>query len=357
MQQIKVLIAEDTKEARDLIVEGLQEYSILRTGKPDLFRIDKTEKFEKAINFLDNSFRDKSYYEIFFCDIDFTESGGRRDAGYDLIEKAFEVCPLTKICTYSGQFHGKDLWEKYEFLKHNGLIVHTMDKSHSEGGTSEWLINNIDDLVKKVNEERVYFELWYNHNLVWEKIKNQKINLENIEKFDEIHSNLQTITALLQRKKQFDADIVLFRLIIQLYHRCLEIFVTGDKTDTEIFNESKNNKKNVYPFVKDIIKEKDFDLSYNDKRSFLHKICSFSPTEIYRYGHIINWYRNGSVHPQKKFSPEFGNVIFSNLTLALYVLDNKKEIKIENIKSGLKSFGNNSFKDLRDLIEFIEENY
>jgi predicted helicase len=166
MQQIKVLIAEDTKEARDLIVEGLQEYALKEKDKEDFFRIDKTEKFEKALRYLEDSSKNKSYYDIFFCDIDFTESGGRRDAGYDLIEKAFDVCPFTKICTYSGQFHGKDLWSKYESLKQNGLIVHTMDKSHSEGGTSEWMMRNIDELVKKVKRKEYTFSygiimLWF----------------------------------------------------------------------------------------------------------------------------------------------------------------------------------------------------
>lgn len=193
--------------------------------------------------------------------------------------------------------------------------------------------------------------------MVWGKIRNQNIDLDNIEKFNEINSNLETITTLLQRKKQFDADIILFRLIIQLYHRCLEIFVTGDKTDNEIFNESKSNKENTYSFVKDLVKEKDFNLCFNDRRSFLHKISAFSPTKIYRYGHIINWYRNGSVHPQKRFSPELGNLIFSNLTLAAYVIDDKKEIRLDYIKAGLKDCGQNSLKDLRELIEFIEKGH
>lgn len=154
----------------------------------------------------------KNYYDIFFCDIDFTEAGGESDAGFELMQLAFEICPITKICTYSGQFHIRDLWPKYEKLKQLGFIAQTMDKSHGEGGESEWLIKNIGELVKKVKEEKYLSDLWLNHQTIWKKIKTNVKEIHKLNRYFEIKSNLDTITLLLQRKTQFSADVILFGL-------------------------------------------------------------------------------------------------------------------------------------------------
>lgn len=357
MNQIKVFVAEDTKETRKKLIEALNEFSVKQIGSEGLFVIDKTESAEKAKSKLEECDKHKNYYDIFFCDIDFTEGGGDRDAGFELIQEAFKICPITKICTYSGQFHTEDLWPKYEELKQLGLIVHTMNKSHGKGGESEWFRKNIGVLVKKVEEEKYLSDLWLNHQSIWEKIKTDVKEIHQLNRYYEIKSNLDTITLLLQRKTQFNADVILFRLVLQLYHRCLEIFVSGDKSEDKIVEESNLAKDEVFGIVRDLIKNDD-DREFKDRKSFLRKIAAFSPTKIYRYGHILNWYRNGSVHPNKKFIPELLNVLFANLTFAAYILDGDfKSIKYNEFKKIANSEGNNPIaqKDFQSLLGFIEE--
>ncbi|MBK6680361.1 MAG: hypothetical protein IPG53_10195 [Ignavibacteriales bacterium] len=68
---------------------------------------------------------------------------------------------------------------------------------------------------------------------------------ENLLAQSEIMSNLDTILFLIKKLPDFDAEKVIYRLIIQLYHRSLESFCRGSKSDEEIYSDSKANKKKV----------------------------------------------------------------------------------------------------------------
>lgn len=365
MRKIRILVAEDIKEARDLIIEGIKSYSTKKFNDENFFFIEKAESFSKGLQLIAETEKSKEYFDIFFADIDFTEDkkGGAIDSGFKLIEKAFEVCPITKIYTYSAQYKRyQDLRIKNEELVQRGLIVFTMDKSEGEGGEEKWLTNNLDKIYNKIEVDNWLWDIWENHKKLIEVLKVIPLSKDaflNLNRFNEINSNLETIILLLQRRKQFNADAILFRLILQLYHQNLEIFITRDKDEEAIFKESEVNRPKVFEFVKDLLGSESA-LEFKDKKSFLRKIAAFSPTYNYRFGHILNWYRNGSVHPDKKFIPELANVIFANLTLALYVLGEKRNIRTSQVESILleKKFqeeNEKGLKDLKNLIAFIKQ--
>lgn len=126
--------------------------------------------------------------------------------------------------------------------------------------------------------------------------------------------------------------------------------------------DSDKNRGKVFGFVEDLVSNKD-DREFKDRKSFLRKIAADKPTKIYRYGHILNWYRNGSVHPKPnkekpniEFIPELLNVLFANLTFAAYVLDGDfKSIKYDEFKKIAASKSDNPLAqiDFQSLLGFI----
>jgi hypothetical protein len=353
MKKIKILVAEDTKEARDLIIEGLKSYAGKKFGDENYFAIERAESFQKGWQKLAESEKSKSFYDVFFADIDFTEDnkGGERDSGYKLIEKAFEVCPVTKIYTYSGQFHAKDLWQKYEELQQNGLIIHGMDKSHAEGGEEAWLNENLDKIVEKLSEENYLLNLWQNNQLVLDALREDSFfnSISGIQKFHEIQSNLESILVLLKSRKNINADVIVFRIILQLYHRSLELFVTGNNEENKIVEESNKVEEIVFGFISDITEED--KRKYDSNKSFLRKIAAFSPTKIFRFGYILNRNRNGVVH--RNFKPNLVHILFANLTLMLYV-NGKNGIYIENFESIPDLQKEQGYRDLQELIKYCK---
>ncbi|MBZ0200829.1 MAG: hypothetical protein K8H86_13245 [Ignavibacteriaceae bacterium] len=353
MKKIKILVAEDTKEARDLIIEGLQSYVGKKFGDENYFEIDRAESFQKGWQKLAESEKLKSFYDVFFADIDFTEDnkGGERDSGYKLIEKAFEVCPVTKIYTYSGQFHAKDLWQKYEELQQNGLIIQGMDKSHGKGGEEAWLNENLDKIVEKLSEEEYLLSLWQNHQLVLDALGKDNFfnSISGIQKFHEIQSNLESIIVLLKSKKNINADVIVFRIILQLYHRSLELFVTRDKEENKIVEESSEVEETVFSFISDITDED--KRKFDSNKSFLRKIAAFSPTKFFRFGYILNRNRNGVVH--RNFKPKLVHILFANLTLATYV-NGKNGICSENFQGIPDLKKEKGFIDFQELIEYCK---
>jgi CheY-like chemotaxis protein len=364
MRIIRILVAEDTKVARDILVEGIEEYSQANLSGKNEIEIVKAESYSKALQKIIESGTDNNYFDIFFADIDFTEDGkgGKRDSGFELIERAFEVCPITAIVTHSGQFHAKDLWDKYEDLKQNGLIVRTMDKSHGEGGSQKWLNENLEKIVTEINEQAFLKDLWLNHKLILNNLNLNKIKIcsdpfRELSIKEEIASNFETITMLLLKRKNFNADIILFRLILQLYHRSLEVFIAGDKTEEEIVKISDSNKEAAFKWVADFGKPAN-DREFTSRQSFLRKLAAFTIDEKFKFGYILNIYRNRSVHPNKEFRPEIIHLLFANLTLAIFMSENKGEIKYQSIRDFYAKHAINfnwiAKKDFDKLIDFLK---
>lgn len=350
MKKIKIFVAEDYKVTRDLLIEGLQSYAEKKFGDENYFVIERAESFQKGLLKLAESEKSKSFYDVFFADIDFSEDnkGGELDSGYKLIEKAFEVCPVTNIYTYSGQFSiVKKLWTRYEELRDRGLIVGGMNKSHGKGGEEAWLNENLDKIVEKLSEENYLLNLWQNHQLILDELKKDYFfnSISGLQKFHEIQSNLESILVLLKSRKSINADLVLFRLILQLYHRSLEIFCESNKKEDDIFAQSEKNKSIL---AKLINKEETWELG--DKRSALRKIVAFSNSPIIKFGYRVNDVRNKSVHPNENFKTNLANILFANLTLAFFV-NGKKDIYTESFENIPQIENEKGFKDLKELIE------
>lgn len=355
---IRVMVAEDSVDAMEIILKQLNKFESLR------IKLDECESFQKGLVKIKEAQQKKEPYHFLFIDIDFTgdDAGGKRDSGFNLIKKAFQLCPLSKIATYSAQYKYADLEPTHQEMVKNGLVVYTFDKDHRKEKPEEWFSDGFKKLITEFEQEKWLWEIWRNHEKINTKLLNTVLSEDKFisrNRRDEITSNLEAIIFVLQRRAQFNADAILFRLILQLYHRSMEIFITRDKNEEDIFKESEVNRPKVFEFVKDLLGSEPA-LEFKDKKSFLRKLTAFSFGKEYRYGHILNWYRNGSVHTDKKFIPDLANVIFANLTFSHYTIGKKENISISEIESLLtdRNFQDENKKgltDLKSLIEFIKQ--
>ena len=351
MRKVRILIAEDTKEARDIIIENLRDYELEKFGSNDILEITKAESFKKADQILEESKKSGTPFEVFFCDIDFTEDqkGGQRDSGFILIRKAFEISNITNIYTYSGQFKAADLWEGYEEILSKGLVVKTFDKSHTEGGEIEWVNRNFQELFSRLEKEKVLWDIWANHNAFKEAVSDTRFSdnpFENLLAQNEIISNLDTILYLLKKTEEFDAAKVIYRLVIQLYHRCLESFCRGMKSDKEIMADSTKNQSVI---AKLILKPDNWEIG--EKVTALRTILAYTPAYYAKCGYKVNSYRNSSVHPNEQFEVSFSNVLYCGIALALYATKGRWEnIKTEEIAIAAKTLTGKGNKDLIELL-------
>jgi hypothetical protein len=73
--KLRILIAEDTKQARDIIFDELTDFLLNKGLNEENFEIVKASSFQKANKILNDSEKEQNYFNIFFADIDFTEDG------------------------------------------------------------------------------------------------------------------------------------------------------------------------------------------------------------------------------------------------------------------------------------------
>ncbi len=358
MSTFRILVAEDNKEARDIIVDALEDYF---AANPSGYKIDKASSFQAALQKLNESGLKRDYYDIFFSDIDFTEDnkGGKRDSGYELITKAFEVCPATNIVTYSGQFHARDLWDNYETLKDKGLVMMSMDKSHSDGGDVHWLQNKIAEIIKSVTANRVMLDMWQNNTAVLARLNNMKLDHDpfvDLEKKNAIRTNLESAFTLQKNLDRIDEKSIFYRLMIYLYHASLEILLKGEKQDQEIEAMAKANRDEYQLLLRNAGYLKDRDLTFNNRCSALHVIVAQCRKDLFRFAYLLNMYRNNSIHENKKFRLDQLNVLFAHLTLTACLLD-PKEIaseEIERFTANLSGIDEYSKRDFSALMKYLK---
>lgn len=357
--KLKVLIAEDTKTARDLLAINLQNFASENLNDPGYFEIEKAASFEKARKMIIETADSKEYYDIIFADIDFTEDnkGGERDSGYSLIEKGFEICPLTKITTYSGQFRAAELWERYEELKDRGLIVRTFDKSHGDSGVSNWMVEGLDSIVKEIKREAYVWDIWNNHKVIIDEIKSHSFSkdpFENLSIQNTVISNLESALLLFMNMERLQGKEIIFRMMIYLYHNSLETLCRADKTDAQIISESDQNKTSAEKFVSEFSgKDVRFTLpeKVNSQRIFISAIND----ERIKFVDRLNYYRNKSIHPESGFRLDISNVLFSVLAFTLAVVNDKQKISFDKIRWFLaETEGLKGKVSLEKIIDFIE---
>lgn len=351
MRKVRLLLAEDTKVNREEIIEKLRDYELEKFGSNDVLEITKAESYVKADLILEESRLNGSPFEVFFCDIDFTEDqkGGKRDSGFSLIRKAFEISGLTNIYTYSGQFKAADLWDGYEELLSKGLVIKTFDKSDSKGGSIEWVNDFLDKLFSKLDNEWMLWDIWANHNIFRDAVMNTKFSpdpFENLLAQSEITSNLDTILYLLKNSGDFDAIKVIYRLVIQLYHRCLESFCRGGKS-YEVINSDYDKNRAIFEERLNLRKEN----NDNKKGEAIKAIIAYSTDRYTVSGYKVNFFRNKSVHPGDNFDVGLCNVLYCSIALALYATKGKWDIiKTDEIEKVVKTSTGKAAKDLLDLL-------
>jgi len=357
-RKIRVFIAEDTRIARDLIVDSIKNFAEKKFGERDYFEIDKAETYQKAHQKIVESAKNKDYYDLMFIDIDFTEDGhgGERDSGYKLIEKAFEVSPLAKISTYSGQFRAADLWPRYEELKNKGLIIHTFDKSHAEAGEPNWMDKGLEQLIDEITEKQILWDIWEAHKLILEEIHDRKYlndQMENLRLINTVASNLDSALMLLMNLDRLQAREFVFRMVIYLYHNSLEMLCRAGKTDEEIISLSNENKQNAESAIS---VERTVTLNFPDSVNAQRIFISSIPDERIRFVDTLNYYRNKSIHPTKGFKLTLSNVIFSVLAFVLAITKDKSKIILERTKEFIKTQEDTYEKrKLLEIVDFIEK--
>lgn len=335
MKKYKVLLAEDTIEARDAIIRELEKL------KPIEFQIDECEFPDKALSRLADSEKNRDYYDILFVDLDFTQQahkGGKRDSGFRIIKRAFDVCPISKICTYSGQFREPDLSDEHQELVKRGLLVYTFDKSKRDAGIGDWFTKGMREVLEELKSEEYLFDIFNNHKYIKETISDTKISFQTQW---EITSNLDTIIILLQTLGKISSKYIFYRLIIHLYHSSLLLFLTDSKNEEAIKSNFEKNKSDA---KKIILPKVPFEWR---EQNALSQIIAESTMDNVKFGFKLNDYRNKSIHPNEKFNVDINNVLFANLVLSTYVVKDKDNISYKNFMD------DHTFRGAKDLIELI----
>lgn len=343
MKKYKVLLAEDTIEARDTIITELKKLNNFE------FEIEECEFPDKAIKRLSDSDRERKYYDILFVDLDFTQQahkGGKRNSGFEIIKKAFEVCPISKICTYSGQFREYDLSDEHQELVKKGLLVYTFDKSKKDAGIGDWFTKGIQEVLIELQNDEYLFTIFDNHKSIKETLSKKNISFQ--AKW-ELYSNLDTIITLLQSLNKISSKYILYRLIIHLYHYSLILFLTDSKDELLIKSNFEKNKS----LAEKVIMPKE-TLTWRSQNA-LSQIIAESPLQKVLFGFKLNDYRNKSIHHNELFNIEFENILFANLTLSTYIL-NYGETNYKFFETYLSNTQKKSVKDLKLIIDYLKAN-
>ena len=357
---IRVLVAEDTTITRKILIEVIREYS---SEKKIEFRVDSADSYHKALQMLNENEKKQTYYDNFFADIDFSEDnkGGVKDSGYRLIERAFEICPLTHVITYSGQFTQADLWPQYEELKNRGLIAKTMMKSHSEGGEEEWLMKNLDSIFSRNKEDEIMWDIWLNHRRVTEQLTKVSFNadpLEDLNIKNALLFNLDACTELIKQINLINSKETLYKLLVHLYHSTLEQFCRGGKTDLQIIVDSDNNKIGISELINYKLNLQPTKSEYESSGYHPNSqriLCSYCADERIKFSLQLNQFRNNAIHsPADKSRTGFNHVIYANLVLTLFAAG-KGGTNYNSVFNGLStgSLSGSGEKQLKELIKFI----
>ncbi len=342
------MIAEDTLEGREILIDELNT-----CNHNYKFEIEACETPSKAFSKLSEYSKENKYFDLLFVDIDFQEArskGGKRDSGFEIIEKAFETCPFTKVCTYSGQFRAFDLSDKFHEIEKKGLISYPFDKSHQGAGETNWFARGFQRVQDDMERDLIFWDIWENSLKLIDKIKSTTFDqnqFKNAKQQLEVIKLIESIYPLLKNSVG-NNDKTSLEEIIKKYHNILEIFCKKEKNATQIISDSDNNKSTLEGKIHG-------PLSYRDGVNALRIIAGHSNTNFFRYGYKLNWYRNGAMHIEANFIADISNLLFSHLVICLYILGNETSYSyIKQFSLLPHNSSQNGLKDLKDIISFIE---
>lgn len=351
MKPISVFIADDYEDPREILKKSLIDF-----GKQENleFGITEADTYSSAIQVLEEKARRREYFDIQFIDIDFTgdENRGKADSGFSIIEKAFQICPLSIILTFSAQFKSIKLHPVFVDLVKRGLVADAFDKNASIDNPEQWFEIHFRRIIKDFKENLFLWDIWENNKTIQNYLKDHPVakdQIANLQIFSEIENYLDTTLMLLMNRGKIGAEHILNRSLLQMYHRALEIYCEGDKSEKEIRELADKNVGAVAA----IINKSDLKFTRDDRLSALHKIVAHSASPISKFGYKVNNYRNNAMHQNKKFDVDTANILFGSLALHLYMVPGVKP-KIERIR---EFYNNNSklsgAKDLKELLGYV----
>lgn len=360
MRIIRILIADDSSTDTQDLLKSLNAYFKAKKISTDSYEILTTDSIDETLQIITSS----EPFDIFFVDINFSEKDNDQRTGYLLVRKAFEYCPLTFICVYSGTAdEDVNLQKEYVDLLKRGMLADIFKKNFFMGSTPSEFNNRFKRAWNFVRSKQFIWDIWNNQELILTEIQKDKLHIEveeNENRKSEIKKNFEAVLFLLRNIDLLSSRVIVYRLCLQLYHRCLEIYLSQG-SDDEIITKSDTNKasaENLLRQEKLLGKEADGtdrSLILGDRSSALRKIVAYSTDNKLKYGYLMNKYRNKSVHPDSIFEPELTNVIFSNLALSLYVLAKNNKINYQILESSLNEglFKGKGEKDLVELIGYL----
>ena len=344
MEKIKILLLDDAPNDLDNLFNKVN-CSLDNNDFLDKVVIDKTDSYVEAKSLISRSRNDKQFYNILFIYINLSENDGPREGGMELMKKAYDTYPFAKIIPWSNNV---GIPTEYSKLSIQGDIIDGFKKDLTETGFENLFI----DLVKDCLNKYYLPDIFLNHKSIEEGIIASDLQGKSQA---EIKSLLEALNVLFRDKERMRNENVLFRLIMILYHRCLEVYCTKRKPkqlNGETLHSSTHTSGNT-------------EIDSDD--TALNKIKSFSTTENYRYGYQLNWLRNESVHPDpkkdrnKKNNKEeckiqltLTNVLFANIVLAIYAAPSLKDIQSERIELYGDATGERGLHWLKNAINYIK---
>lgn len=352
MNKIRILIADDLDNPRKELMDKVSKFN----GQYDL-EIHSTAYPPEAKELIKRASENNLPYDILFVDINFSsvaDKGGRADSGYEIMKYANYHSPVSRIFSYSA--HGKDdeLAKEYRKLLDKGVFDNAFDKSDYEN--VKYFNIALENVLVEVKARKFLIDLAANHLQIILEITGHEMPLDSKA---EIKSNVESILMLLKNQNLITAKTLLYRLILQLYQRCLELYCEGSKTTEEIYVDSEVNRPDAEKFLiaagyrKNPLTDKNaspMELG-KSKDSALRKIVAYGEFDKFEYGWLLNKYRNDSVH--EDFPADISNILFANLTLSLYILKNKGEIKIDRIVTYCQKTKDAGKSDLQKLLAHI----
>ncbi|NUN09704.1 MAG: hypothetical protein HUU54_11060 [Ignavibacteriaceae bacterium] len=349
----KFFVADDSAEFRNIII-----YEIIELGFSE-DSITECQSESEALQIL-TEYADKGiYFDFLFVDIDFSEgkNSGTRKSGFKIIEHAFNLCPFSLIATYSAQYNKYDLLAEHNEYLRRGWIVRVFDKSFRRDLPQSWFKASFAELLKEREETDFFWDIWYNHRAIELYLKNTKLlhtPFDDLKLKQGLIFELRDISARL--KLHFiNKSVTDLRIVVELYHKCIETFCCHNKTKQEIIDISKINFADAIKLFKRYfhsVSDSDFKLGPKID-TVLRRVVALPPDDKIAFGIKFNSIRNGIVH--KGWTTSIENAIFSNLTLALFILPAKSSINLDRINTLFQDKSNPGGDELIKLIEFIKK--
>lgn len=352
MNKIRILIADDLDNPRKELIAKVSAFN----GPYNLQIVDTAFPLQAKELIKEAAAKDEPF-DLLFIDINFSAvaaQGGRDDSGYEIMKYANHHSPASGIYSYSAHGTSGGLAKEYLKLLEKGVFDNTFDKS--EYKDIKYFNLAFEKVLVEVKTRKFLLDIAENHSRILQNIETYNLPFESKT---ELKSNLESILMLLKNQNLISAKSLLYRLILQLYQRCLELCCEGNKIEDDIKKESEKNKPNAEKiliaagYLSDPTKNKNakpWKLGER-KDSALRKILAHGEFDKFEYGWLLNKYRNDSVH--KDFPADISNILFANLTLSLYILKNKGEIKINRIDTYCQKTKDSGKSDLQKLLAHI----